>query len=308
MTAPLVDVLSDYSVRDFANEIGNTVITPISTGLPLWDNACDETGGAGLSDWWYLVIGGASSSGKTNLALHLMRETALAGHRPGLISLETPQKGIQRRLYAHVSTLNYFDFLPHRFKEHQAEKTARLTGDLEGFRERGDQLDEAQVFVMQHPKKPTLQQIMLDVKRMHEHGSRLIIVDHLQLVKSPVADIHKAAAEVSEALREYAHASGVTIVGLSQLNREASRERDRRPTMHDLWGGTSMESNCNQVMLIDHSRQAYDEERRHLLRTYLYLDKNREGPSRILIPVEVNFKTGVWREAQPDEVGLWPKA
>ena len=69
--------------------------------------------------------------------------------------------------------------------------------------------------------------------------------------------------------------------------------------MHDLLGGTSIESNANQVMLIDHSQQERDREHPHLVRTWLYLDKNREGPNRLLIPVEANFKTGRWREADP---------
>ena len=78
--------------------------------------------------------------------------------------------------------------------------------------------------------------------------------------------------------------------------------------MHDLWGGTSIESNANQVILIDHSQQQRDPERPHLLRTWLYLDKNREGPNRLLIPVEANFKTGIWREAEPDEADSWTGA
>ena len=78
--------------------------------------------------------------------------------------------------------------------------------------------------------------------------------------------------------------------------------------MHDLWGGTSIESNANQVILLDHSNQLRDERRPHLLRTWLFLDKNREGPNRVLIPVEIDFKTGTWREAKPDEMQDWPSS
>ena len=77
--------------------------------------------------------------------------------------------------------------------------------------------------------------------------------------------------------------------------------------MHDLWGGTAMESNANQVMMLDHSKQERPMLHPHLLRTFLYLDKNREGPNRVLIPVEINFRTGQWREADPDEENKWPK-
>ena len=76
--------------------------------------------------------------------------------------------------------------------------------------------------------------------------------------------------------------------------------------MHDLWGGTSLESNANQVILLDHSRIERDALHLHLMRTWLYLDKNREGPNRVNIPVEANFRTGIWREARPDEEARWP--
>ena len=71
-------------------------------------------------------------------------------------------------------------------------------------------------------------------------------------------------------------------------------------------GGTSLESNANQVILLDHSRIERDALHLHLMRTWLYLDKNREGPNRVNIPVEANFRTGIWREARPDEEARWP--
>jgi replicative DNA helicase len=118
-------------------------------------------------------------------------------------------------------------------------------------------------------------------------------------------DVAEAAEELSERLRVFAHRTRTLTVVLSQLNRGASRERDRQPTMHDLWGGTSMESNANQVVLLDHSRSQKDREDPALLRTYILLDKNREGPAKVQIPVEIDFRRGHWRQGLPDEVDRW---
>ena len=302
-----VDVLDQMAVKLFCAELASTIQHPISTGLADWDKVCDETGGAGLGDWWYVVIGGGSNSGKTNLALHLLMAAAMEGRMPSLISLETPRKGIQRKLYSCLTTLGYYDMLPINFHRGAEEKTARLTTEIAEYRRREPRFG-ASMYVIEHKSKPTLRQIMDDVDDLRQNGSKLIILDHLQLVRSDQrsAEIAAAATEVSEALREYAHTHSVCIVGLSQLNRTASSQRDRQPTMHDLWGGTSMESNANQVMMIDHSRQAPGVAN-HLLMTYLILDKNREGPARIHIPVEIDFKTGVWRQAEPHEEDLWPE-
>jgi len=301
------DILQPNTAFLFGAELASTIVRPISTGVPLWDAACDETGGLGLGDWWYVVLGGASNSGKTNMALHMLREAALGGHQPSLISLETPRKGIQRKLYSQLTSFGFYDLLPDRFSKDWETKSARLKAEIHEFRQR-EPVFGASMYVIEHPNKPNLRAIMQDVDNLRKEGSRLIVLDHLQLVKAGQQEIAAAATEVSEALREYAHSNGVCIIGLSQLNRGASTQRDRRPTMHDLWGGTSMESNANQVMLIDHSRQDQADKRYpHLLRTYLYLDKNREGPARIAIPVEVDFKTGVWRQAEEHEVDSWPE-
>lgn len=302
-----IDILDTSNVRMYGAELSATIQRPISTGIPKWDAVCDETGGKGLGDWWYIVLGGASNAGKTRLAMHLLRVAASQGRSPGLISLETPRRGIQRSIYSQLTDFGYFDLLPHKFAPGWEGKTDRLASQINEWRMDSPDL-EARMVVLQHARKPTLDEIMRDVRQLKHEGCDLIMVDHMQLVRSASNEIAQAATEVSEALREFAHESGVAIIGLSQLNRTASSQRDRCPTMHDLWGGTGMESNANQVMLVDHSRQSIPDARYpHILRTYLYLDKNREGPARVLIPVEVNFKTGVWREADPHEEDEWPE-
>jgi replicative DNA helicase len=253
------------------------------------------------------VLGGASNAGKTQLMLHLARRASEAELLPGVITMEVPKRGLQRRVYSNVTAFGYYDFLHHRWTDGDASAKANLLkGEIAKYRQSNGALRS--LYVMERDSAPTLDEIMAGCSALYEAGSRAIFVDHLQLIKAPADQISDRATEISEALRWFAHSQKCLVVALSQLNRMASRERDRRPTMHDLWGGTAIESNANQVILLDHSRQQRDAMHSHLLKTWLYLDKNREGPNRVLIPVEANFKTGEWREADPDEVGRWPDA
>ena len=281
---------------------------PLGTGFPTWDGACDETGGRGLGDWWYTIIGGASNAGKTQLARFLARRAAEQGYVPAFITMEVSTSGLQRHYYSNVSpSFGYYDLLPFRFDTGgeavvQGKRKA-LTKEVNDFSE-----GTRSLIVVEHDGRPTISEIVEQAHALKEHvGVTHLFIDHAQLIKAPKhMDIAEAAEEFSEQMRMFAHKEKVCTVVLSQLNRTASRDRERRPTMHDLWGGTAMESNANQVAMLDHSRNAMDPQSPHILRTYVILDKNREGPAKLEIPVEVNFRTGMWREASDDELGLWP--
>ena len=303
----ITDILDGGEVIDYGSSLIGVRQHPLATGIPTWDSACFETGGLGLGDWWYVVLGGASNSGKTQLMMHSARQAAEQGLMPGIVTMETPKRGLQRQIYANLSSFNYYDLLPHRWEEGDAPaKVERLSADIAAYRDT-DQPARS-LLVTDFRRSPTLADIMATIETMYNAGSRCVFVDHLQLIKAggDDAEIVARATEISEELRQFAHDRGCLVIALSQLNRWAARQRDRCPTMHDLWGGTSIESNANMVMLIDHSQQERDERYPHLLRTWLVLDKNREGPSKIRIPIEISFKTGIWREANASEIHLWP--
>ena len=305
MSWTYTDVLTKRAAIDYGSALMGQRPRPLTTGIDAWDGACDETGGLGLGDWWYVVLGGASNAGKTQLMMYLARRAAESGLLPGIITMEVPRRGLQRRLYSNLTDFSYYDFLPHHWEQGEpAVKTMHLGEQIAGYRQMGE--DERSVIVAEQDAPPSLDDIMRACEELAEAGCGCIFLDHLQLIKAPADQVADRATEISEALRWFAHGKKRLVVALSQLNRLASRERQRRPTMHDLLGGTSIESNSNQVLLLDHSQQERDALHPHLMRTWLYLDKNREGPNRLLIPVEVNFRTGVWREAAPDELHRWP--
>ena len=301
----ITDILEGGEVITYGSSLIGVRQHPLATGIPTWDEACSETGGRGLGDWWYVVVGGASNSGKTQLMMYLARQACEQGLLPGIITMETPKRGIQRQVYSNLSSFRYFDLLPHRWETGDASaKVRRLNAEIDAYRNKEE--PGRALLIADYNRSPLLADIMAAIEAMSDAGSRVVFVDHLQLIKATADQIADRATEISEELRQFAHDRGCLVIALSQLNRGASRERERRPTMHDLWGGTSIESNANMVMLIDHSQQERDERYPHLLRTWLVLDKNREGPAKIRIPVEISFKTGIWREANEEEVHRWP--
>lgn len=301
MTWTIKNVLESGAAIDYASGLIGADLNPLPTGIRSWDAACYETNGAGLANWWFTIIGGASNSGKTQLLQHLLKQAWLSKMNPGLITMEVPLTGIQRSVYSRISDFQYHDLMPHLFEDVDAtDKVLHLSNQVKDYAGEGRNL-----LVAEHDGSPDLGQILEMCYAMKESGCGVIGLDHLQLIKSPISEIGDRATEIAEELRRFAHRERILVLALSQLNRMASRERSRKPICQDLWGGTSMESNANQVCLIDHSFMRRDMERTHIVRSRLILDKNREGPARVSMDVEANFRTGVWREAEPHEEHLW---
>ena len=301
MSWKIKNVLDGAAVVDYASGLIGADVNPMPTGLRSWDSACFETNGKGLANWWMTVIGGASNSGKTQLLQYLLKQAWLNHMNPGLITMEVPLTGIQRSVYSRITNYDYHDLMPHTFEDAQAaDKVVDLSNQVKKYAG----VDRT-FMVAEHDGTPDLHQIKEMCYAMKEAGCGVIGLDHLQLIKSPIGEISDRATEIAEELRRFAHKERILVLALSQLNRFASRERSRRPICQDLWGGTSMESNANQVCLIDHSFMKRDMDHTHIIRTRLILDKNREGPARVSMDVEANFRTGVWREAEPHEEDLW---
>jgi len=295
------DILDPKSAMDYGAGLIGADQNPMSTGIPAWDQACAGTGGKGLANWWYVVIGGASNVGKTQFLMHLLRQASEQMLNPGLITMEVPLTGIQRSYYSRITDYSYTDLLPDVWEQLGDGATERLATSVGQYAQ-----DERSLLVAEHDGAPSLNQILEMCYALKESGCGVIALDHLQLIKQDKGyDIGELATQVSEELRRFAHKEKILVLALSQLNRLAARERTKRPIAQDLWGGTSMESNANQVMLIDHSLVIRDLDKPYLQRTRLILDKNREGPNRVMINVEFNIATGVWREGLPDEERLW---
>jgi len=291
------DALHPESVRKFGRSLCERAQRAVlfETGLGLWDQACDDTGG-GLDDFWYVVVGGASNVGKTQLMVALAKQGLLQKFAVVILTMEEPIDQIQRRVYASISDLNYYDFTYKHFTHEKAARLVETTPYLGKLAINEDlpaydlasitgYLDEARDMLFGRPM--------------------IVLVDNLQLVKPDRgATIAEAATDVSEGLRIWAKRNRTLTIALSQVTSTVLRE-GKPVRSHDLWGGNAMYTNPSQVVILDHTAKRVDPNHPHVVRMWALLDKNRYGPKLIAMPVEANLKTSVWRCAEPDELYLW---
>ena len=138
-------------------------------------------------------------------------------------------------------------------------------------------------------------------------GVSLFIIDYMQLMGSPNSRTGPdEVALVSRSIRGFAREHRVVTVGLSQFNREASKNYQDSPTVQGLHGGMSMEADSDLVIMLDHSRYQRSADGKGAM-TWLIVGKNRHGPTGS-IPTWMSYRTLRIRQADPDEVDQWPGA
>jgi hypothetical protein len=274
-------------------------VRAIPTPLPLWNQACrDEGGRIGLAAGWHVTAGAKTGAGKSLLALNLAATAVKRGHRVCFISLEMSDAQLMTRYLSILSGEPVYwleqgaGFLQSAYKRAQgvADEIQRETN--------------CALFVNSQPISD-LADIREAIRYQVEiRGCTMVITDYLQLARVVgKSELLETVTEVSGVLRREAKELDIVSVGLSQFNRETSKDRDNPPTPQGLMGGSPLENDSDQVVLLDHTNYTRDDATQ-TARTILRLDKNRHGSCHE-IPVEWDYSTLTLREVVKDLRGAY---
>ena len=264
------------------------------TPFPSWNSRSrDDGGGSGIAMGWHIVLAGNPGFGKSVLAINLAAHAAANGVAVGYVSLEMSHKQLAVR--------------------HLAIRTGLAISPMErGTSYNHVHMTEATQGLLGHSDEPfavcdepfhdihDVVSLMADWKA---HGVTMFIVDYMQLMGSPGVSGPEEVAHVSRAIRGFAKANKVITVGLSQFNRETSKNYEGSPAIQGLHGGMSMEADADQVLMLDHSQYQRVDDVGAM--TWLLLGKNRHGPTG-KIPIWLSYKNLQIRQALADEVSDWP--
>lgn len=271
-------------------------IEAVPTPFPSWNQRCGGAGGGiGLARGWHLTLAGNTGQGKSLVALNLGASAVRAGESVCFVSLEMTQSELATRFMAIMAGSPVFRMEQGKFFDLEAHLAAEKI--LQGvFDQTGG--------VMRVNRNTLSDLDKITEAILHEweyHGCRFIIVDYLQLayVKQAKNDIERITA-VSNAIRRVAAEQKIITVGLSQFNRETSKDRERPPSPQGLYGGSALENDSHQVLLLNHTSFQRDEMLSNA-RTELMLAKNRHG-GQMNIPILIDFRT-----LRVSEINLTPR-
>jgi KaiC/GvpD/RAD55 family RecA-like ATPase len=257
-------------------------IDAVPTMLPMWNLSCHGGGGGvGLARGWFITIGANTGTGKSLIGLNLAHRAVQQGEAVTFLSLEMGRSELATRFLAIASGLPVVEL----------EQGPKFNADT--FRAAQRHLDEQREATGGHllvNRRPLskLADVTACIRHYHENfGCRYFVVDYLQLAWTANAhSIHDRLELVAHQLRDLTHTLNITMVALSQFNRQTSAARQERPTAQGLMGGSAIENDSHQVLLFDHSRFVRDATGAN---TWLIMDKNRHG-SVVDIPVRWDYR------------------
>lgn len=198
-------------------------------GLSTGFERLDEVLG-GLVEGTLVTIGGRTGMGKTAFAFNLLRNLAIEKNIPSLyISLESTEQLCTNILIACTLNIKYRGLLSGQLV---AEEWEKMDKGLPRIANAPVYLDTKSTY--------TIDDICKTVEEsVQEHQVKVVFIDYLQLIFAKTGFTENRYLElnyITRKLKALAKEFNITIVLLSQLNRNAEGEKrlDHRPVLTDL--------------------------------------------------------------------------
>ncbi|MCR4666491.1 MAG: replicative DNA helicase [Desulfovibrio sp.] len=236
---------------------------------------------AGLQPSDLIIIAARPSMGKTAFALSLAVNAALSEQATpvAIFSLEMSREQLVQRMLA----------LKARVDMSKLRQAYRLNDeDWNNLYEAAELLDKAPIFIDDTATLSTME-LRAKVRRLQsKHNIGLLIVDYLQLMRSPRGKDSRELeiSDISRTLKAIAKDHGIPVVALSQLNRKVEdRARDdKRPQMADLRESGAIEQDADIIMFIyrdDVYKHKNPSERPEVGKAEIIIGKQRNGPTGV---------------------------
>ena len=261
-----------------ARNLKGTRVTGLATP---WHELNDAT--HGFEDGQLIYLAARPNMGKTVAALNLADWVASNGHRVAVFSLEmTATQVIRRCVSARADIPHDWLLSPgagdpgSELNWSQATRAHAEIGKLPLLIDDTPQLNAGQIVA--RAKRAHLQQRL-----------RLVIVDHVHLIRLAGRDRTNELGDVSSALKGLAKDLGCPIVALAQLNRGNKDRTDKRPVMTDLRQSGDLEQDADLILFL-HREDYYDRSTHMRGVVELEIAKGRDVRTGTRIHLENDFE------------------
>jgi len=219
-----------------------------------------------------VVVAARPSMGKTAFCLNIASNAALEGQGVAIFSLEMSKEALVHRMLTAMARVDSQRVRQGSLRDFDFTQLARAAGILQS----------CPVWIDDTPAL-TLLEMRSKARRLKaENDVRMIVVDYLQLMRSPDYSENRVQeiSDISRSLKALARELEIPVIALSQLSR-ASEQRggERKPILSDLRDSGAIEQDADLVIFI-HRAEYYDREdetKRGMAE--VMLSKNRNGPT-----------------------------
>lgn len=233
---PIVDRMATVAEVANAGVEGKDPPGALPTGFP----AIDRYLRGGPRPGQFVLVAARPGMGKTIAGHQIAEHVADAGHTVTFISCEMSGPELLEREIARASRLTYDAWrLP--------QNSGALAHGAAIVAER------KRLRIHDWPAIPIGELTALARREVKEHGTKLLVVDHLGLVKASdryAGDRTNEVGEISSTLRALAGELQIPVLALSQLNREVEKRKVRRPMLADLRDSGTLEQDAQAILFI----------------------------------------------------------
>ena len=240
-------------------------ITGVPSGFADLDNLTSGFQGGEL-----VIVAARPSMGKTAFVLNIATHAAVEQHGVAIFSLEMSKESLVQRMLTAEARVDSQLVRRGMLRDFDFTKLARAAGVLQ----------QCPVWIDDTPAL-TLLEMRSKARRLKaDNDVRLIIVDYLQLMRSPEYSDNRVQeiSDISRSLKGLAKELGVPVVALSQLSRAVEQRSDHKPQLSDLRESGALEQDADVVMFIyreDMTKE--DSERKNI--ADIIVAKHRNGPT-----------------------------
>lgn len=202
----------------------------------------------GLHKQELTIIGARPGVGKTTMALQIGEYIARKGLNVGIISLEMSETQLIQKMIARIGRVNSYKLRAGTLEDNDFEKIANICGNLKDL--------PFQII----SKVRTIQEIEVKARELkNKNRLDLLIVDYIQLIKNArkFNNREQEVADISRTLKLLSLELEIPIVGLCQLNRNATRNE---PTLADLRESGAIEQDADNVIFL-YQEEGQEEEK-----------------------------------------------
>lgn len=277
--------VSDYRVRQSFHRVSEIVPHSIQlveklydqkelvTGVPTGFQKLDELT-AGLQPSDLIIVAARPSMGKTAFSLNIAQYVGIHKQQAAAVfSLEMSKEQLVLRMLCAEARV-----------DNKRVRTGHL-GDRDFPRlvDAASKIAEAPIFIDDTPAL-TVTELRAKCRRLHRDVKlSLIVVDYLQLMRSPSYSSMSREQEISDIsrnLKALAKELSVPVVALSQLNRSVESRDNKRPVMSDLRESGAIEQDADIIMFI-YRDEVYNPETADKGVAEIIISKQRTGPTGV---------------------------
>lgn len=194
----------------------------------------------GYEPWQVVVIWARPWIWKSMFAINLMNNNILAWEKVALFSLEMDRKQVYRRLLSMNSWISVWKL------KHKAEWEALNRVQI-WFQRLEQQAENCQIFDNVH----TIWEMERKIRMLvHKYWTSIVYIDYLQLIRNPNVKNNpvESITDMSQRLKQLALELKITIVELSQLNRDADNSVIQKASQ--LRGSGSIEQDADMIWIL----------------------------------------------------------